>query len=414
MGDDGLMVSVWCLAYKHEKYIRDAIEGFLMQKTNFRFEIVIHDDASTDGTVGILKGYEEKHPELIRVIYEDENQYSKYEYPSQFFCGIPRRELKGKYIAFCEGDDYWIDPDKLQIQIDYMESHPDCVMTVHNAVWLNCKTGDKKRFVLLEGERDISPADDININLPTASYIFRREMLDMDEFFLETDVGDVPLQLYCMAKGKIHYFDRIMSVYRYLSENSWSLKHHDVIYCIKHLAYIARLWEKYNKYTGRIYEECIRRAQVFLNDAILRIECPADRFCGLCEEMDKSSDYEMHKQYMAMAAIFKQISGVDLAEKNKYVLIYGAGYFAGVVAEKFKYHGIQFEGFVVSDNQTTPESYLGKKVWKICELPFNKEDTGVAIAVRRELMDEILQSLQENGIKKYKSYPFEIEGVEWI
>ena len=414
MVDDGLMASVWCMAYNHEKYIRDAIEGFLMQKTNFRFEIVLHDDASTDGTAGILKEYEEKYPELIRVIYEDDNQYIKYEYKPQFSFGIMRRELKGRYIAWCEGDDYWTDPDKLQIQIDYMESHPDCVMTVHDAVRMNCRTGDKKAFGFFEGERDILPVDAITLRLPTASYICRREMLDMGGFFLETDVGDTPLQLYCITNGKIHYFDRVMSVYRYLNENSWSVKQRNNLSDrIKHLAYAARLLEQYNKYTGRIYEGCIRKILAPFTDAILGIEWSVGQFCGLCEELDKASDYKMHKQYMVMSTIFKQISGVDLAEKNKHVLIYGAGNFAGVLAEKFTFNGIQFEGFIVSDNQAAPDSYLGKKVWKICELPFNKEDTGVAIAVRKELKEEILKSLQDNGIKNY-IYPFEIEAIEWI
>ena len=121
------IVSICCITYNHENYIRDAIEGFLMQKTTFPIEIIIHDDASTDKTAEIVKSYAEKHPDLILPILQAENQYSKgipistYAYP----------KARGKYIAFCEGDDYWTDPYKLQKQVDFLESNPDCSWCFH-------------------------------------------------------------------------------------------------------------------------------------------------------------------------------------------------------------------------------------------------------------------------------------------
>lgn len=115
-----LMVSIMCITYNHEPYIRQCLEGFVMQKTNFRFEAIVHDDASTDGTAAIIREYAEKYPDIIKPIYETENQYSKHD-------GSLRRIMdeacKGKYIALCEGDDYWTDPQKLQIQVDFMENH---------------------------------------------------------------------------------------------------------------------------------------------------------------------------------------------------------------------------------------------------------------------------------------------------
>lgn len=124
MGNSEIMVSIRCAVYNHEKYIRDCLDGFVMQKTNFRFEAIAHDDASTDNTASIIKEYAEKYPDIIKPIYETENQYSKHD-------GSIRRildaEMRGKYIAMCEGDDYWTDPLKLQKQVNYLEKRIEIV-----------------------------------------------------------------------------------------------------------------------------------------------------------------------------------------------------------------------------------------------------------------------------------------------
>jgi glycosyltransferase involved in cell wall biosynthesis len=118
-----ILVSISCITYNHSDYIRKAIDGFLMQKTDFCFEILIHDDCSTDGTAEIIKEYEKDYPDLIFPIYEQENQFSKGGPVGSAVWNVPR--ARGKYIALCEGDDYWIDPLKLQKQVDYMEDHPE-------------------------------------------------------------------------------------------------------------------------------------------------------------------------------------------------------------------------------------------------------------------------------------------------
>ena len=117
------LVSICCITYNHAPYIKECIEGFLMQKTTFPIEILIHDDCSTDGTTEIIKDYEKQYPDLIFPLYEEENQYQKGKASEIDFYNYKR--ARGKYIAYCEGDDYWTDPLKLTKQVLFMEENPE-------------------------------------------------------------------------------------------------------------------------------------------------------------------------------------------------------------------------------------------------------------------------------------------------
>ena len=132
------LVSIICSTYNHGLYISQCLDGFLMQKTNFPFEILIHDDASTDNTPDIIREYEHNQPQVIRPIYQKENKYSKKE---DIFAKYQCSRVRGKYIAICEGDDYWIDPLKLQKQIDFLENNPDYGMIYTTSKVYNQKEG---------------------------------------------------------------------------------------------------------------------------------------------------------------------------------------------------------------------------------------------------------------------------------
>lgn len=123
------LLTIGCITYNHADYISQCIEGFLMQKTTFPFEIIIHDDASTDGTSEIVKKYADKYPDLIKAIIQTENQYSK---GGRIYHRFIHPISRGKYIATCEGDDYWTDPYKLQKQVDFLEANPKYVFCGHN------------------------------------------------------------------------------------------------------------------------------------------------------------------------------------------------------------------------------------------------------------------------------------------
>ena len=208
-----LMVSIQCFSYNHAPYIRQCLEGFIMQKTNFRFEAIVHDDASTDGTADIIREYAEKYPNIIKPIYETENQYSKHD-------GSLRRIMyeacTGKYIAICEGDDYWTDPQKLQIQVDFMESHPDYSMCFHRAAVLDYIGINSYLRCFDIQDRDYT-SDELFSQwiVPTNSMVYRRECMDYPITHKENILnGDIFIVLACSHTGKVRGIPNYMSVYR--------------------------------------------------------------------------------------------------------------------------------------------------------------------------------------------------------
>lgn len=221
--DQKPLVSVVSITYNHEPYIRDCLEGFLMQKTDFPVEVIIHDDASTDHTADIICEYYEKRPDLFRVIIERENRYSQ----KKPILNPLLEHTNGKYIALCEGDDYWIDPLKLQKQFDYLESHPDYSAYFHNRIIRNEKTKNETVSYNNKTKETLGIKDVIvyqnGIVLSTASFFFRKEIIDFYfEFKKGCPVGDYPLTVCLALKGKIKYDNTPMSVYRKEVQGSWS------------------------------------------------------------------------------------------------------------------------------------------------------------------------------------------------
>lgn len=215
-----LMVTIRCLTYNHEPYIRQCLEGFVMQKTNFRFEAIVHDDASTDGTAAIVREYAEKYPDIIKPIFETENQWSKHD-------GSLRRIMEahthGKYIALCEGDDYWIDPLKLQKQVDFMEKHPNISLCGSNGLVLAdnfCKR--IKYFNNIAQSRELTNEEVICFwTMPTASLLYRNHVVEnYPEWTYDVVNGDQLLQLMALLYGNVYCFCDITCVYRQIAGGS--------------------------------------------------------------------------------------------------------------------------------------------------------------------------------------------------
>ncbi len=215
------LVSICCLSYNHEKYIAQALESFLMQKTNFPFEILVHDDASPDKSQSIIKEYESKYPHIIKPIYQSENQKSRLKYGMNPHFNFPR--AKGKFIAMCEGDDYWIDPLKLQKQVDFLENNPNCNLCVTNGKIYHQDSNTYSFFTV--PKKQINRDNKVSLKyifskrgvvFPTASYLFRKNIID--EVFFDilnrSNIGDRVIQLRAIYNGDICSLNDITCIYR--------------------------------------------------------------------------------------------------------------------------------------------------------------------------------------------------------
>lgn len=214
------LVSISCITFNHGEFIRETLEGFLSQKTSFCFEILIHDDASTDDTVTIIKEYAERFPSIIKPIFQKENQYSKGVRGMNRRFNFPRAQ--GMYIAMCEGDDYWIDEYKLQKQVDFLENnlsysgvfHNSFIVDTNSEFLRDSKSGNKLTHFSIEN-RDYSSEEIANDwVVPTNSFVFKTSALK--NFCTHKDIlfGDIVLFLNVAKQGKLYGASEVMSCYR--------------------------------------------------------------------------------------------------------------------------------------------------------------------------------------------------------
>lgn len=212
------LVSIRCLVYNHGPYLRQCLDGFVMQKTDFAFEAIVHDDASTDNSAAIIREYAEKYPDIIKPIYESENQYRKGTIGKIMDHAV---SPSSKYIAICEGDDYWTDSLKLQKQVDYLERHPKCGL-----VWAKarCYIQEKDEFKGTTGTYMKDYYDMfINYSIAPLTTMYRNSILPPYNEFIKGQhfmMGDSPLFLYIAHNHDIHFMDEIVGVYRVLRNSA--------------------------------------------------------------------------------------------------------------------------------------------------------------------------------------------------
>ena len=270
MSKKEILLSVCMVSYNQEAYVRDALDSVLMQKTNFEYEIIVSDDCSKDNTVQVVKEYYDQYPNKIRILTGDKNLG----YPNN-----QRRSLeaaKGKYIALCDSDDYWTDPYKLQKQIDYLETHPECAICFHNVMHIyDGNVAPRSLVNPLDFPTELT-AEDMIIRkwfLPTNSEVFRREFLSFPEWYDSVLHIDYVLNLLMSFKGTLHYIPDVMAVYRHtaLSVNA---QHNDgeYGYMLYHSQTMKKILTNIKSESDSIYHPLLEQRLKRYDEEILHYE----------------------------------------------------------------------------------------------------------------------------------------------
>ncbi|WGC18860.1 glycosyltransferase [Enterobacter ludwigii] len=279
-----IVISVCCITYNQEKYIDDCINSILVQKLSYNYEIIIGDDCSTDSTREKLKEWSLKYPDKIKVIYNEKNLGPNGNILSVF------NKAKGQYIAFCEGDDYWIDECKLLKQYNALKGNPDTEFCFHSA-YMERDNKRLKSFSFGNVENKFYTKDVLHVVgqfAPTASYMFKRSIIDkLPAWFTECCVGDLFLELYSMKNGGI-YLPEPMSVYRVNTIGSWSevIRNDIRKFTERHLNIVKYLELAKSDFEGCTNEFNKKIANVYLN---------------MCTRFIFDKDYSSFRKYLEKA-----------------------------------------------------------------------------------------------------------------
>lgn len=277
MPDGTMMVSVLCATYNQENYIRQCLDSVLAQETDFRFEVIVRDDCSTDNTTKLVLEYAEKYPDKVIPLILEENHYSHGKNDLAFIKLFSL--IRGRYFAICEGDDFWTDPKKLQTQVDFMEAHPEYSMCCH-AAYLTDENGlilKNRVFPDRAESRDLAVEKIISgWSMATNTLMIRKSSWGNDQVVpfqgkcLNEDYG---IEVYTALKGKVYYLDRVMSAYRMNSNGSLTVfykSHKDVLR--ERAVEFSNMMDRLNEYTGHKYDGVIqkyRRKRLFDTYAVL-------------------------------------------------------------------------------------------------------------------------------------------------
>ena len=316
--DNDILVSVYCTSYNHADYIAQTIDSILLQECNFKFNVFIIDDCSNDDTGNIIREYCKKYPDKICGILARENTYM-HPQRQKIYHHIQREYFTGDYVALCECDDYWCNIHKLSIQIEYMKKHPDCVMTLHNGIIKNCKNYSEQTMNSINEERDISVEEIITEkhgNWPTASMVLKRNLCFLRGIFSNLGIGDWPLRMNAVLKGKIHYFPELMSVYRYMVPGSWTARTYteNPLKLIYHRLRMINFLLNYDLLTKRKYSAAI---YVRMHDCLPKIvELQNDDYNEMIKnEMFKLDNANLQEAYdIYISSLF--LSGLITVDKN--------------------------------------------------------------------------------------------------
>ena len=251
-----MLVNICMITYNHQEYISESIESILRQATNFSIQLIIGEDHSTDRTKEICEGYAVRFPDKITLITSDGNVGMSKNFLRTY------KACNGKYIAFCEGDDFWTDPNKLQKQVDFLETNPAYSGCFHNVTMMEQRNGENREWTLHKSlPKDTFITEDIlgPWFIPSPSFVFVNYTdFVLPDWFFDCQYGDLPFMLLLTLRGDIKYMDEVMGVYRLHNTGASSL--HKAYDKIMVMVYIYASFDIYTKYT---YHDVIRKAVMY-------------------------------------------------------------------------------------------------------------------------------------------------------
>ncbi len=400
------LLTIYCLTYNHIEYIEKALNGFLNQKVNFKYKIFVFDDASTDGTSDVIRRYEKEYPEYFDVHICKENIYNSPD-RKNIMNRIFANHITGKYVAYCEGDDCWIDMNKLQKQVDYLEANPNCSMVGHSALWKDDNANTIEEFRPFNGSRKLTEEDIIfqpKGCIPTASLVVRREIFFKNENYPQCDIGDYPLHLYAITKGYVYYMDEVMSLYVYMHNGSWSesvIKSN--ITRLNHLTSMINFFDDYNLYTIHKYEKYVtKKRNMYLYFVIETCLKMSEK--EYLNAIDKLSISKFYPQYIKMLNIFRNKYSFSINDK-KYIskfenlLIMGNGKYSLLIKQILNNSNILYDGILVSELKTEEKNKSNFYDFETC--PFEPDKTLVIVGIGQVHEEDIRVILDKY---KYKNY----------
>lgn len=380
--DNQPVVSVLCYTYNHADYMRECLNGILMQDVDFAYEVVLFDDASTDGTSDIIREYCEKYPRIMHAFIGTENTYTDPRRP-EFDMFLREKYLRGKYVAFCECDDYWSDKNKLKTQVHYLQAHPECSLTLHNAYRLNMQNNTKNLMKEESADQELTALDIIMQNdgmWPTASMVGRKEVFIESSVLYTCYVQDWPMQLYADAKGSIYYFNRPMCVYRYFVEGSWSSRTYGS--SLTRTAYVFDMFEMFKRYdvfTDHKYKNIIKaRMGVLWSSIVDLLQLPDESFEELYQMISQKQGYNFSYQpyIKSMQEMRNRCKGnlekSDLPDnkevvtdfyKNKTVMVFCASTAGKRIFHILENLKVDVAGFVDNDLSKKGKIFEGKTIY---------------------------------------------------
>lgn len=410
MAEKDIKVSICCMVYNQAQYVEDMLRGIFMQEVDFDYEVIIHDDASTDGTVEILKKYKERYPDVIELLLEEENQYSKGVFISK---NILYPCVKGKYLILLEGDDYWIYEGKLQAQYDLMEMHPEVSLCYHNALVHDMSKDEMNLCICKQKTGYISDTDIICANhgwYPTASSFCRADYL-MEQPNLLPATGDEGIRTYMACRGKVYFIDRVWSVYRQFSEGSFNDRYRkDIGLARNYNKKLIQYFLDFNEYSGRRFEKKIYDR---LKDSLVEyirvhrnIRCTMEQFQIYVDELKETTghiaddfldlfhDIEAIRCSDYFQTIIEEKIIGQLSPCSK-LYLYGAGREALKAVVMLLRESIQISGFILTLKSPRLKQLLEYPVYEIDDIEIDK-DTVIWPCMLNERKN-VITLLQERG-----------------